>query len=288
MATLVGSATMEPTDWPRPAEDERLVLYKQQMGDMFQVFEKSRSARNQLQEEYDRRNQQVLDKLASVQEWTEQQARERLTQMQDFSAEFADLVGQGKHRWRGQLAKDRGELDERIAAPTAAAAALDEAIRQEHEDCNAHTAAETGAIDEQLRLLRKDLERQVSDREREHGEFCAEVQEHFDQLRHRLKKEGEARKQQCSESLTEARGRYTRMDEQIQRYGDNVHTSFDKLRERMRCERAEHVAAQETIARNLASFLEAFERSLAEAQAKQVALEAHLTNMTVRVREEAS
>lgn len=282
MATLMAPLAAEAL------RDERLDVYSRQMGDMFAVFEKSKGARGALQEEYDRRNQEVLDKLAAVREWTEQQAKQQLDRTRAFSTEFSDGVTRGARDWRAHLTKEHGEVTGVCEPLSEEMAALDAAIQQEHEDCVAHMDEENASILEQLRELREALTQQAGDREREHAEFSADIDQHFGRLRHRLHEEADVRKKQCTATLSQARVRYTRLEERVQRHGSSMEASLEDLRRQLANEQAERVAAQEKISKNLAGFMVELEKNIAATRMKQQVMATHLLGMKAKVREEAA
>lgn len=278
----------EAEDQLRPFEDEKMAIYRQQMGDMSYAFAKSREVRSALSEEYDNRNKQVMEKLAVIRARTDREAKQHLDRLKAFSNEFDEAAVAGKKQWRQQFAADKTTLQCRFDAIGENLISLDSSIKQEHEDCIAHASAETGPILEALARHQEYLAQQVAERHAQNELFETTLREQFARLRRRRAEESLARKAQCDTGYEEAIARYRRLDALLQAQDVAARNQMDRLRATLAREQQDRTASEELVVGNMMRFMGEFEKNAAESSARQEMTKAHLLGMKATLRDDAA
>lgn len=270
----------------KPYQDEKLEIYNQHHKEMANVFHRAREARGNLQDEYDRRSQSILDRLAAMRSKTDKDVRRHIDRLKEYSNEFDNLIAKGKTEWCTCFEKSQTEIGDRISALNENMVEVTISIQKEHEDCEVHTESETGPVLEQLKLHRDVLDQHEKERQNNHADFCAKLEEHFSKLEAKLRQETYVRKKQYKDSNAKVKSRYASLNDKLKCHDKFAQQSLDDLRDRVRLEKSNCSESHETVVHNMMNFMEEFEKNTSETHQKQLATQKHLERLRSKLREE--
>jgi len=265
-------------------EDEKLEIYKKQLGSMADVFDRAREARGQVQNEYDARNQQVLDTLREMRSRIDTVTRAHQARLKEFSGDCDKRIGDRKECWQARLTADINSVKDRHKAISAEFTVLDSGIQKEIKDCEEHTTSETGPIEQKIMQHKQFLESQVAERKQQHEDFCASLKEQFDALRATLKAEGEARRRRCEESQSSVHRHYEELNVVQKRHDASIRERLRQVRAEVGEEGADRTSAQDKVVTVLVDFMEQLEGNINESQRRQEATHTHLSGMKTAIR----
>jgi len=263
-------------------QDEKLDIYKEQLGHMAGVFENAREVRNRLQDEYDSRNQFIVDTLAEMRNNTDARCRVHQERLKEFSNKFDEEVTQGKKGLRAQLVADLTAAGRRHAAVQAELVKLNDAIQQEIKDCQEHTAAETGPIAAKLQEYSEDLDRQVAERHRHQDEYCVALKEHAAAIRLKLRAEAKAREEQIVNTQKQLEKQYKDMDSVREREAVSLKERFEDWHKRFEEQKVDRASAQASVVKDMVHYMEQFEKAVADMKAYQDKTSSSLQTMKTK------
>jgi len=252
----------------QPYQDQKIDAYSKQCDEMSAVFEKARDVRRKLQAEYEARTRRVRAELSEMVAKTDAESRRHHDRLKRFSKDFEAGVEEAKTGWRQTARSGVKQVNQRGAALGIEADRLDEVLQKERDDCRAHTESETGPILEKLRQHREFLDKQSADREQSHVEFRANLEDHFGQLTERMEIESETRERECSDSRAELEKQFGELNEVQNKKDAAARQSLAELKTSLDMEGTERAESQATIVKSASDFMEQFEKSIAENQAK--------------------
>lgn len=260
-------------------QDEKLDIYHGQHDAMAFVFEDARSKRSGMQDEYDRRQQLVIDRLADMKAHTNLHTRKHLDGLKDFSRQFEETVAHEKRLWRQNLSTELAEVAKRIKVIEVDASRLDEAIKQEEQDCLSHTAAETGPINSRLAEHDAFLKVQVDERVTQHKAFSSTLEAEFKRLRRRLKNEADGREKQYASSTERLEKEYTIILEEQKKKDVLAVKRLEEIKASIEAEGVDRDDSRAVVIANMEDFMGHVDRNIAEGLGRQKATQTRLLNM---------
>lgn len=272
----------------RPFHDEKHEIYKRHNDVAGDVFERAREVRASMASVYEQRNKDIHDRLEGLQNKRDVEAKAILDSLRDFATRFDSNLAGRRKGWKKELKERREALTRRHADADADASRLDGLIRQEHEDCKAHTSAEVGPILEKLQEHRDALAKAAADREAAHQEFRANMEKSLGRLRCRLTEESTARRREHDETLAHARRQYAELSAAQARQGEDLRQRLAAVKAALESEHADASGSAAHVTGELLDFMAHFERSVGEGLEKQELTKTLFKNLKASVRFDTS
>lgn len=268
----------------RPGQDEKFEIYRKHHGLMDAAFDRAREFRKNLHNEYDDRNCEISEKLDSIKQRTDGEAKRQQDRMNEFSSEFDESLVANRKKWTDKLAVEDAEVGRQSQSFEEYLSNLEKAIAEEGDACRADTASETEPLVDALRQHNERLQQQAITREDRHTEFKKALSAEFSRLRKRLGQEALTRKKQCDETSADVKRSYVELGERLQQQDDKARAWLLVLQTRLDFEKDKRAKSHQSIVDSFTAFMADLERHIGEKQKMSEATCATLVNMQAKLR----
>mmetsp|Transcript_6541 Transcript_6541/g.17692 ORF Transcript_6541/g.17692 Transcript_6541/m.17692 type:complete len:289 (-) Transcript_6541:56-922(-) len=268
----------------RPGQDEKLAIYRKHHGLMDSAFDRGREFRKSVQNEYDDRNGEIVEKLDAIKQRTDGEVQRQQDRMNEFSSEFDESLLRRRREWDGKLTAERGEVSRQSESIAENIGGFEKLIAEEREACLADTASETEPLLEALRQHKERLQQQAVGREDRHAEFRKALSSEFGRLRKRLDQEAATRKKQCEETSCEVKRRYADLSKRLCQQDDKARERLLDLRVRLESEQTKRRTVHRSVVESFTAFVADLEKHVAEGQRMMEAMRGTLVSMQSKLR----
>eukprot|EP00927_Polykrikos_kofoidii_P074452 TRINITY_DN70448_c0_g1_i1.p1 TRINITY_DN70448_c0_g1~~TRINITY_DN70448_c0_g1_i1.p1 ORF type:complete len:302 (+),score=78.91 TRINITY_DN70448_c0_g1_i1:143-1048(+) len=260
-------------------QDEKHEKYSHHSDIAVDVFEKARQVRATLASVYEQRKATLDETVEELQETNETESKQILENLRNFSVKFEADLARGRKEWRRSLKNLREAVQRRTADDESEASRLHDLIKQEHENCTAHTSAEVGPIWEKLKGHSAALAKATSDRTGGHDEFRSVMKKNLGRLHQALSDESVARKRQFDDTMGIARRRLKDMQASQADQGTDLKKRLEQVKRELETERDDASKSIAQITGEMSDFMAHFERSVGEGFNKQEETKALFRNL---------
>lgn len=248
----------------RPFQDEKLEHAQKAHSAAMNAFNQARGARSGCEDLYAGRAAEIAAKIDAMQARADKAAHACLESMKGLATEFDASVTKGKKEWRKEFNKRQKENVALNAAADEDVSALAAAIQEEHEACEAHSAAEIEPITKALQAHSEVLGSQVAERQEHQKELREELDTEFSRLRGRLQKEQERRERQCKESRQNVSGYYEELKAKLEEQHASMRQRLEALSGRIAEEKGERAETHQVIVDKMVHIMEEFEKNMSK------------------------